>query len=590
MEFTRSEYPSPQFKRSKWQNLNGIWEFCFDDEENGISRKLYENVSPLGMTINVPFVYQSKASGIGSRYLHEVMWYRRSFVCPKAWQGGKTLLHFNGVDYEADVWLNGKHVGAHVGGYTHFCFDVTDYLEENNVLAVRVIDRFDCAQPRGKQFWKKEPSRCWYVASSGIWQSVWLEGTGCGYIKRALFTSDIDTNGVLLETECAGKFDALRISVFYRGVQVLSQISSLFDRDEKIGLCLKPEDSIDEIHFWSPEAPNLYDVTLELLSGGEVADRVETYFAFRKISVLKDKILLNNVPLYQKLVLDQGYWKDTDLTPPSAESLKQDILLAKQMGFNGARKHQKAEDPYFYYFADKLGFLVWGEMPSAYEFGFREIGLHSAQYEELILQLYNHPSVIVWVPLNESWGVRKILTDTRQKDYARALYRLTKAIDPTRLVSTNDGWEQVEETDIIGIHDYSPSSKTWAVKYERENLPELFPMARRLMGYGEKLATDKPVILTEYGGIAIRKAGVKKLHTEQDGEAWGYSVEASETFIDHYKNLNRGLFACDFAGFCYTQLSDVKQEVNGLLCEDHTPKFEISEIARVNDRETYRSK
>ncbi len=590
MSFSRSEYPSPQFKRENWQTLNGTWEFCFDDAENGISKKLYESGKPLGMNINVPFAYQCKASGIGISDLHEVMWYRRTFRLSEEMKGGKTLLHFNGVDYEAEIWLNGKYVGSHVGGYTHFSFDVTEYLAEENTIAIRVTDRYDCAQPRGKQYWKKEPSRCWYVASSGIWQSVWLEKTGCGYIERALFTPDIDTNSVLLETESAGKFDALKTTISYRGATVLTQTNSLCGRDAKIGLFLKPEDSIDEIHFWSPENPNLYEVRLELMCGGEVVDSVDTYFAFRKISTEKNKILLNNIPLYQKLVLDQGYWDETDLTPPSAESLKEDILISKAMGFNGGRKHQKVEDPYYYYYADTLGFLVWGEMPSAYDYNNREIRLHTAQYEELILDLYNHPSVIVWVPLNESWGVRKLLMDRKQKDYARAMYYLTKSIDATRLVSTNDGWEGVEETDIISIHDYSPNTETWAEKYRTENLTEVFPMARRLMGFGEKISLDKPVILTEYGGIAVLHAGVKELHTESDGEAWGYCLEKSENFLQRFKDLNRGVFACDFAGYCYTQLTDVKQEVNGLLSKDHEPKFDVKKIAPLNDRETYEGK
>ncbi len=588
MNFTRSEYPSPQFKRCAWQTLNGIWQFCFDDEENGISRKLYENGVPLGLEINVPFAYQSKASGIGISDLHEVMWYRRVFSLTDEMKGGRTLLHFNGADYEAEVWLNGVYVGKHVGGYTHFCFDITAYLTDENVLCVRVIDRYDCAQPRGKQYWKREASRCWYVASSGIWQSVWLEKTGAGYIERALFTPDIDTNSVLLETEAAGQFDALKVIVSYKGKTTLTQVSSLCGRDAKTALHLKPEDSIDEIHFWSPENPNLYDVRLELLLKGEVVDSVETYFAFRKISAEKDKILLNNIPLYQKLVLDQGYWDETDLTPPSAESLKQDILLSKAMGFNGGRKHQKVEDPYYYYYADTLGFLVWGEMPSAYDFNSREIRLHSAQYEELILNLYNHPSIIVWVPLNESWGVRKLLTDGKQKDYARAVYYLTKSLDATRLVSTNDGWESVKETDIISIHDYSTDSANWQEKYGREKLSELFPMARRLMGFGEKISAEKPIVLTEYGGIAVLQSGVKELHTEADGEAWGYCLEKSENFLQRFKELNRGVFACDFAGFCYTQLTDVKQEVNGLLNKEHEPKFDVKKIAPLNDGETYR--
>ncbi len=589
MAFTRTEYPRPQFQRKFWQNLNGSWGFCFDDEERGVAEKFYEREEPFDMRINVPFTYQSKASGLGLDEQHEVMWYRRTFALEDALKGGRVLLSFNAVDYKADVWLNGTYVGGHVNGYTYFSFDVTDYLQDENVLTVKVTDRYDTSQPRGKQFWKREPSRCWYVASSGIWQSVWLEKVGEGHIRSALITPNIDANCISVDFEGQGRYDGVKLTVSYQGQRVKVQYCSLSERDERIHVWIKEEDSIDEIHFWSVERPNLYDLKMELTLNGETVDEVDTYFAFRKISAEKDKILLNNIPLYQKLVLDQGYWEETDLTPPSAESLKEDILLAKKMGFNGGRKHQKVEDPYYYYYADKLGFLVWGEMPSAYQYNLREIGLHTSQYIELVKQLYNHPSVIVWVPLNESWGVRKLLTNDRQKEYARTMYHLTKAMDSSRLVSTNDGWEQVEETDIVSIHDYAPVGDGWGEKYAKDKLNDLFPMARRLMGFGETLDPDKPVIITEYGGVALKLNGVKNLGEEKDGEKWGYAVDnCVESFLKRYENLNRGVFSCEFAGFCYTQLTDVKQEVNGLMDVHHKMKFDPVEIAKRNDENMYK--
>lgn len=589
MNFMRTEYPRPQFQRETWQNLNGEWEFCFDDEERLAAETLSVRRAALGRTINVPFAYQSKASGIGLCEQHEVLWYRRSFALADNMKGGRVLLHFNAVDYRADVWLNGFYVGGHEGGYTHFSFDITNCLAEENVLVVRAVDRYDTVQPRGKQFWKREPSRCWYVATSGIWQSVWLEKTGRGHLEYALITPDIDTNSISVETMCEGAFDGLRAHIFYRGEDKGTFAFPVCERDGKFSIRLTEEDSIDEVHFWSPEAPNLYDVTFELVCGGEVVDRVATYFAFRKIGVLGDKILLNNSVLYQKLVLDQGYWEESGLTPPDAESLKRDILYAKAMGFNGARKHQKVEDPYFYYYADRLGFLVWGEMPSAYCYRVREVKLHSAQYLEMLRQLYNHPSVIVWVPLNESWGVRKLLGNAEQKAYARALYYFTKSVDATRLVSANDGWENIAETDIVSVHDYAQGGAGWEEKYRWENLAELYPMSRRLMGFGEGLPGKKPVMLTEYGGIAMQTDCVKEVHRESDGEAWGYSVdETPEAALARYRDLNRALFACPFAGFCFTQLTDVQQEVNGLLNAAHRPKFDVGAVARINDRETER--
>ena len=587
MKFIRTEYPRPQFQRDVWQPLNGTWEFCFDDDNALAAEELFSS-RPLGMHIEVPFAYQCEASGIGVQDRHERVWYRTSFVLDEAMRGGRVLLHFNAVDYCADVWLNGRYVGGHEGGYTHFCFDITPFLAEKNVIVVRAVDRYDTAQPRGKQYWKREPSRCWYVATTGIWQSVWLERTGDGYLDEVFFTPDLDENAVAVEANVCGRTDGLRMKVSFGGQEKGTFEFPASEGTGKYMVRLAEEDAIDEVHFWSPASPSLYLVTLELLSGGEVADCVHTYFAFREVRADGDKILLNRVPLYQKLVLDQGYWDKTDLTPPSAQSLKEDILAAKAMGFNGARKHQKAEDPYFYYYADMLGFLVWGEMPSAYCYCAREVGMHSAQYEELIRQLYNHPCVIAWVPLNESWGVRKLLTDGRQKAYARALYYLTKSLDPTRLVGTNDGWENLSETDFISIHDYAPCGDGWQEKYAREGLYEVFPMQRRLMGLGEQIGR-KPVLMTEYGGIAMQTDGVRQLHREEDGESWGYSVdETPEQALARYESLNRGIFACSFAGFCYTQLTDVKQEVNGLLDAEHKPKFAAGAIARINDEGTYR--
>lgn len=588
MDFTRREYPRPQFCREVWQPLNGEWEFCFDDKEVLAEKDLFSPAFALDKKILVPYTYQSKASGLGLNEMHEVMWYRRFFSLDERLCGDHVLLHFNAVDYEAEVWLNGVFVGRHEGGYTHFSFDVTKCIKEENILVVRVVDRYETVQPRGKQYWKQAPSRCWYTASSGIWQSVWLEKTGCGRLEEALITSDIDKNCIAIEGTFFGEYDGFSAYVSYKGACVGTYTFSVTEKDGRFLIQLAEEDSIDEVHFWSPNAPNLYDVTFEVTSKGKIVDRVKSYFAFRKISVLGDQILLNNIPLYQKLILDQGYWAESDLTPPSAESLKEDILAAKAMGFNGARKHQKIEDAYFYYYADVLGFLVWGEMPSAYCYRTREVVKHSSQYLEMIRQLYNHPSVIVWVPLNESWGVRKLLVDEKQKSYARSMYYLTKSVDNTRLVSTNDGWENVEETDIVSIHDYAPDGKGWKEKYEESNLPDLFPMHRRMMGIGEKFA-GKPVMMTEYGGIAMRKQDVKQLHSEKDGDAWGYSVDdTADQVLARYKSLNEGLFACPFAGFCYTQLTDVKQEVNGLLDENHKAKFDFESVAKINDEWTYR--
>ncbi|MGN1077046.1 MAG: glycoside hydrolase family 2 protein [Candidatus Gallimonas sp.] len=576
--YERMEYPRPHFVRNNWQSLNGEWDFCFDDEEKGTVKEYYCDF-PAERKINVPFSYQSAASGVNLKEMHEVMWYKKEFVSTLC--GKHILLNFNAVDYSAEVWLNGKYLGSHTGGYTAFSFDVSDYLQKNNILVVKVTDRYDTAQPRGKQFWLPKPNRCWYHATSGIWQSVWLEEIGQAYIEYALMTPDIDRSLVEMTFHVAHHADAIRITAFYKGRKVKEQQETITGKRTNVVFKLKEEDSIDELHYWDVANPNLYDVTLELLCDGKVEDFVQTYFGMRKISVQGDEILLNNAPLYQKLVLDQGYWDDSDLTPPSAESLEQDICYSMQMGFNGARKHQKIEDPYYYYYADRLGFLVWGEMPSAYCFCADEMKNIQSQYEEAVVQLFNHPSVIAFVPMNESWGVRKLLCDARQKSFVKSMYYFTKALDPSRLVCANDGWEQVEETDFIGIHDYAPDGNSFPEKYVKENLGDVFPMKRRLMGYGERYR-NVPVIMTEYGGIALKSEGAVSFVNREESHDWGYVADdTTEDFIKRFENLASAVKKCSFSGFCYTQLTDVKQEINGLLNKRHEPKFDCAQIKKI---------
>lgn len=572
----RDEYPRPHFKREQWQTLNGEWEFEFDKNEIGIIKKYYLGKIPFSKKINVPFSYQTKASGINEKEFCEVLWYKREFTLSEELKDKRILLCFNAVDYEANVWINGAFVTRHEGGYTAFEVDISDYLQEENTIVVQAIDRYDTTQSRGKQFWKQQTDRCWYHGTSGIWQSVWLEAVGDARLVNTQIITDIDTNTIKIEAETEGNADFLEIKIDYNGRMVKKLCVSIDGRFTKTTINLLEEDFIDEVHLWSPESPNIYNISYSLLKQGVVTDKVHAYFGMRKVSYDDSgRIYLNNKIYYQRLVLDQGYWEDSDLTPPSIEALKQDIIYCKQMGFNGARKHQKIEDPYYYYYADMLGFLVWAEMPSAYQFNFIEVQNIVCQYTEIIKKLFNFASIILWVPLNESWGVRKMLTSNEQKDFARSLYYLAKSLDPSRLVSTNDGWENIEQTDIISIHDYAAFGDEFGEKYKREKIDDLYAMGRKQMAHGEHYKSQ-PVIMTEYGGIALDE-GIKN-------EAWGYNgSENRENFIKRLKSLNEGINKCDFAGFCYTQLTDVKQEVNGLLDCYHKPKFDIKVLAKIFD-------
>ena len=574
----RNEYPRPQFAREDWMSLNGMWEFCYDDADDGQKRGLPSGKKALGMHINVPFTYEYEASGIGDAAQHPVVWYRRTVMLPRLSGGRRALLCFNGCDYDADVWVNGAHAAFHRGAFAPFFADVTDFLKNGeNVIVVRCRDYPDPAAPRGKQSWTGERFGCWYMPNTGIWQSVWLEFCGEDCIARRSLIPD--TRSCSFSGEIVtlyGRADEAELSVSYAGKCIKRVRFSLDGRRTPYTVRLTEGDSVDESHFWTPERPNLFYVDFTLYAHGKQADRVHTRFGMRRISLADGHVMLNDRPYYQRLILDQGYWKESGLTPPSAQALKEDIELAKAMGFNGARKHQKFEDPYFYYYAEELGFLTWCEMPSAYCYCAEEVAALTAQWQEIVAEAQNFTSVACYVPLNESWGVRKILSDERQQDFARALYRLTKAIDPTRPISTNDGWENSDETDIISIHDYAKFGDGFARKYTPEHYDTVYPVHRRLMQEGCAYR-GQSVIFTEFGGIAMKK--------DEGGGNWGYNDAAKdeEEFLARYESLMRGVAACDFDGFCYTQLTDVQQEVNGLLDEDHKPKFDLEAIRALTE-------
>ena len=575
----RMEYPRPDFQRSLWMNLNGQWDFRFDDQDQGKCQR-WEETFINGDKIQVPFCYQSALSGIDTQQIHPIMWYTRTFVVPNEFAGKRILLHFGAVDYHCEVYLNGRCVGSHSGGYTPFHFSIENYLiSGENRLTVRVEDRPDCAQPRGKQFWKEQGERCWYVANSGIWQTVWLEAVGRTYLQSIQIWPDIDRRQIRLDVTLdqePNKPLMFNADISFGDKVVTLYRQSLQRRRTKLTISLEETDFIDEQHYWWPHAPNLFDVKFTLTDGGTLLDQVDSYFGMRKISCRNGHILLNNMPYYQKLILDQGYWEDGLLTAPSDEALRRDVELTKELGFNGARKHQKIEDPRYYYWADKLGLLVWGELPSAYQFCADEMAMQMQEMKEFILRDANHPCIVTWVPLNESWGVRNILTDAQQQQYAATLYHMIKALDNTRLISNNDGWEQVNQTDIYGIHDYRPVGDRFAVDYaDRNKIFETTPAARLMMANGQPFE-EKAIMVTEFGGIALQNG---------KGDFWGYNgLEKDEDdFLKRYSSLICGLGEIPYLqGFCYTQLTDVFQEQNGLLTMDRSYKISPDKARQIN--------
>lgn len=577
MSFERNEYPRPQFRRDEWLPLNGEWEFELDDENDGEKRGLPTGRVALNRKINVPFSYQYAASGIKEEEFHETVWYRRTFFVGAEFAKKRALLCFNACDYETQVWINGGCAATHTGGYSPFSADITDFLTAGeNSIVVRCRDPLDPAIPRGKQSWTGKKFGCWYIPNTGIWQSVWIDFFGTDCISAYSLIPDTDTCSFSGELSTLyGKADEVEILVSYDGQRIKKQRISLDGKHTRYTVRLMELDFVDESFFWTPEQPNLFYVDFKLFDGGREADTAHTRFGLRKISVDgSGNVCLNGRKLYQRLILDQGYWPESGLTPPSADAVKEDILLAKEMGFNGARKHQKLEDPYFYYYAEELGFLTWCEMPSAYQFNAGEIAAQTREWQEILATAQNFTSNICYVPLNESWGVRKILSDRDQQNYARALYYLTKAIDGSRLISTNDGWENVDTTDVVSVHDYAFDSSDFSKKYGRPEPDGLYPQGRKLMAENCKYA-GQPILFTEFGGIALRE-------TEGDGN-WGYnSGAADETeFLSRYADLLRGVYGADFQGFCYTQLTDVQQEVNGLLYADRKRKFDTAKIKEI---------
>lgn len=559
----KKEFPNPQEQREVWQTLNGEWDFRFGEEKE-YARK-----------IHVPFAYQSELSGINDKTVHEEVWYRREIeLSEELRKSERVRIRFLACDYRTTVWVNDHYVLSHTGGYGAFSADITEYLHQSGKqkIEIKVYDDLSADVPRGKQDWNVETSRCWYYQTTGIWQSVWLEGYGQDYFTSIRMTPDPDTTTTVFEIELAdGVADRICAKVTApEGKEYQFSCASENRRNVKLLTSYDKPDLIWDGHLWSPEHPNLYWVQLTLEKDGKVVDKVKTYFAFRKIHTADGKIYLNRMPVTFKLILDQGYWKQSGMTPPSHESLKEDILIAKQYGFNGARKHQKIEDPYFYYYADVLGFFTWAETPSGYVFNRREITEITRLQTEVIDKVYNHPSVVAYVPFNESWGIKEVLVNKEQQNLARSMYYLCKAMGGNRLVVTNDGWENLEDTDIVGVHDYAPYGENFVKDYVNIDSAS-YPAGRRIMVEGD-LIRDTPVMLTEFGGVAM---------SEEGGWGYGDSTSTKEEFFARLQKIMDNVKQTDVVGWCYTQLTDVEQEINGLLDAEHKPKFGLEEVTTI---------
>ena len=557
----RSEHPTPQFERKTWENLNGEWDFEFDFgrsklETGVLQREEWER------KIIVPFCPESKLSGIENVDFIPAVWYRRKINITEKQLEGRILLHFGAVDYLTRVFINGKEAGSHKGGYSSFKFDITDLLTEGeNTLIVYALDDVRSPlQPIGKQCREYYSRGCDYTRTTGIWQTVWLEFVPRNYIKSFKIFPDYLNGTVTVSAvvEGNGTFEA---KAFYDG----KEMGTFSKKAEKN---VTGEIALSEIHLWEVGKGRLYD--LELTFGD---DEVKSYFGLRNVKLDGYKFLINGKSVFQRLVLDQGFYPDGIYTAPTEEDLINDIKISMDVGFNGARLHQKVFEPRFLYHCDRLGYIVWGEFANwgADYSSYQSLEIFLPQWLECVERDFNHPSIIGWCPFNETWDV----DGRRQNDeYIRNIYNATKHVDETRPCIDTSGNFHVE-TDIFDVHDYDQEPEVIKERYDKLMtegvLVDKFSDRQHYKG--------EATFVSEYGGIqwSINPG-------ERD---WGYGTapKTEEEFIARYKGLTDALLDNNrMFGFCYTQLYDIEQEQNGLYYYDRTPKFDTEIFRKINSR------
>ena len=579
--FPEAGYPRPQLQRSHWLNLNGEWKFAFDDEGRCVQPG---DIADWTHSIEVPFAPESTKSGIGDTGFHPNCWYEREFETPEG--DGRLLLHFGAVDYRARVWVNGQYMVEHEGGHTPFTLDITAVLNDGGITKVTVWaqdDPGDLAKPRGKQDWQLEPHSIWYPRTSGIWQTVWIERVGRTYIDHIRWSPDFERWEVGCYASIAGDTPAgiqIKVKLSIGNTVLANDTYEVFNGEigRRISLSDPGIDDYRNELLWSPEKPTLMDAHIELWHNNELLDEAKSYTAMRTVGIQRDRFMLNGRPYYLRLVLDQGYWPDSLMTAPDDGALRRDVELAKAMGFNGVRKHQKIEDPRFLYWADVLGLLVWEEMPSAYRFTPKAVERTTREWAEVIKRDISHPCIVAWVTFNESWGVPNLVETAAHRNYVLAMYHLTKTLDPGRPVIANDGWESTD-TDILAIHDYDTHPQRLGHRYGPEvKLSDLFDRKRpggRILTLDNFPHQGQPVMLTEFGGIAYAP-----VDNPDADKAWGYERCSNISELEiKYASLLETINDIElFSGFCYTQFTDTFQEANGLLYADRTPKFPLQAI------------
>ncbi|MGO8750059.1 MAG: sugar-binding domain-containing protein [Thermoguttaceae bacterium] len=568
----RPEHPRPDAFRANWLSLDGPWQFEIDRKGDGEARGLIFG-KELASKIVVPFCPESKLSGLGlgNREYFTHVWYRRTLELPASMQGKRILLHFGGVDYKTWVYVNGKLAGTHTGENAAFSFEITELLKEgSNDLVVRVFDDLRSGlQPGGKQAFNKSEG-CVYTRTTGIWQPVWLEAVGSSYVENLSIVPDPDHSRVLIEAAINGADAGLKLTAeaFAGGKSAGSDSVTGTWRNQRLVL------NLSEKKLWEPGLPFLYDLKLTLTRGNETIDELKSYFGLRKVSIEGRRILINGKPVFQRLILDQGFYPDGIWTAPSDDALKHDIEMSMAAGYNGARLHQKVFEPRFLYWADKLGYLVWGEFPN-WGYNNRPEGYapYITEWTEVLLRDRNHPAVIGWCPFNE--------TGAGAAEIQQVIWNVTKAVDPTRPVLESSGYAHtLPHPEVRDTHDYDGNPvalrKRWMDYFTAGSAGPAMP-AR--YGFQSNSTPDcgVPFMISEIGGIGWATEG-----------GWGYGAgpkNLDEFYARYQGTIDSLLDNPNLFGFCYTQLTDVEQEHNGLYYYNRRPKFDVKRICAITSRQ-----
>jgi len=580
-EIPRPEHPKPQFHRDAWLNLNGPWDFAFDFEQKGLEESWQTEPGRLDRTITVPFCPESRLSGIQHTDFIPAVWYHRAFAVPDGWKGSRVFLHFGGVDYECRAWVNGQEVGRHYGGTVSFTFEITSALKDgDNSLVVYARDDVQSdVQPSGKQSTRRESHGVVYTRTTGIWQTVWLEARPQRYLRSVHIIPDLDGSRFVLIPQIHGDGDDLAFRASLLSAQG-RELASTASRSSNGMPRVLP---VSDPRPWCPEDPYLYGLRFELLEGDGVIDRVGSYAGLRKFHIEGNRLLLNHKPIFVRFVLDQGFYPEGIWTAPSDAEHKGDIERSLAAGFNGARLHQKVFEERFHYWADRLGYLTWGEFADWGNLhGFRNpegILNLEREWRDVVLRDRNHPSILAWTPLNETHGAAAGNYEAYSRS-VRSLYAITHALDPTRPLNTTSGYVHVI-TDIFTVHDYDQDPEAFAERYATvgpDAGEEIFIRFPELSAPYE----GQPYVVDEYGGTFWTEEYVHQPDKAGPGRSnWGYGKTA-EQVEDRIEALTNVLLNHpNIAGFTYTQLTDVEQEVNGVYTYDRKPKFNLQRLKQI---------